>query len=320
MIPSFPEFKKLELNDRLPIEVHTRLHKPYSDFNFTNLFAWDTLDIRKVSELNGNLVVLFTDYVTNEPVFSFLGNKKCSETARDIIAYARSEHISPTLQYVTAECALQLKKDGFKVEEDEENFDYIFSVAQIASPQGSAYKVKRQSANRFSRTHPDAQFIIKDLRESAVQEQILALFNQWKNHKLSDTKYDWELEGVALRRLLDSAHQHDLTLSCLYLNNKLLGFSIDEVLGDTYAISHFVKADVQYKGIYEYLNECTAKHLVQEGVALWNWEQDLNIEGLKRLKMSYRPIDFLKKYRVSAPSAQSIWQRVQEFPLLGFIR
>ena len=34
------------------------------------------------------------------------------------------------------------------------------------------------------------------------------------------------------------------------------------------------------------------------GVEFWNWQQDLNIPGLRKLKMSYKPIGFLKKFFV----------------------
>lgn len=76
MIPQFPEFKIVEVGDREAVESHTHRYPPYSDFNFTSLWAWDTSNERMISELNGNLVVRFTDYATNEPFLSFLGTNK----------------------------------------------------------------------------------------------------------------------------------------------------------------------------------------------------------------------------------------------------
>ncbi|MGA9396241.1 MAG: hypothetical protein WCA83_14480 [Azonexus sp.] len=41
MIPDFPEFKPLELTDRAAIEAVVHAFPPYSDFSFTNLYAWN---------------------------------------------------------------------------------------------------------------------------------------------------------------------------------------------------------------------------------------------------------------------------------------
>ena len=73
MIPKFPQFKKIELSDRVDVEAHTSLFEPYSDFEFTCLWTWDMKGERMISELNNNLVVRFTDYNTHNPFLSFLG-------------------------------------------------------------------------------------------------------------------------------------------------------------------------------------------------------------------------------------------------------
>ena len=63
MITQFPDFKPLELFDKKYIETFTVQFPPYSDFNFTSIWAWNTNDKFQISNLNGNLVVLFYDYL-----------------------------------------------------------------------------------------------------------------------------------------------------------------------------------------------------------------------------------------------------------------
>lgn len=72
-IPAFPRFKHLDLDDQAEFDLFTGQYPPYSEFNFVNLFCYDTTGDCQVSILNGNLVVRFRDYVTREPFFSFLG-------------------------------------------------------------------------------------------------------------------------------------------------------------------------------------------------------------------------------------------------------
>ena len=81
MIPEFPEFKKLELSDKEDVEAFTKKFPPYSDFNFVSMWSWDIKGEMRLSILNGNLVVRFTDYITGDPFYSFLGNNKTNETA-----------------------------------------------------------------------------------------------------------------------------------------------------------------------------------------------------------------------------------------------
>lgn len=74
MISQFPQFKELELEDKEEIEKFTSKYPPYSDFNFVSMWSWDVRGDMRVSKLNNNLVVRFTDYLTGSPFFSFLGD------------------------------------------------------------------------------------------------------------------------------------------------------------------------------------------------------------------------------------------------------
>ena len=316
MIPTFPSFKEIEIADKAPIEEYTKQYRPYSDFNFTNLWCWNTKGKHEISLLNGNLVVIFSDYLTEEPCISFLGNKALKATVTELIAFAQKSNISPRLRYIPEESFEALRREGFAIEEDEENFDYIFSVEELARLEGPILKTKRQSSHKFERENPAARFSVEDIKDYAIQVQLISVFETWRENRISDTRYDMALESKAFHRLLDTVEDHDLLLSCIYLENVMIGFSIDEILPQGYAISHFLKADVSFKGIYEFFNEKVAGYLLTKGVTLWNWEQDLNIEGLRRLKKSYHPISYLKKYRVGTKRMSLDWKSVWPFNLL----
>lgn len=300
MIPRFPEFKKINIDDKKSIEAYTHRYKPYSTFEFTNVLAWDIRDDRMVSELNENLVFRFTDYTTHEPFYSFLGSNESESTAVQLLHSAEALGVSSTLRFITEEAVRDLQLTGLHIEEDRDNFDYIFSTSQIAGTQGSKLKRKRHSARKFSREYPDATFEVKDLNDVSVQKQIFSVLRQWENKKKLDNK-DCDLgnEEKAITRLLETANNHELILSGIFLHNTMLGFSIDEIVPHGYAMAHFIKADPSFKGIYEFFNQNLALYLVAHGIELWNWQQDLNIPGLRKVKMSYHPVNFLKKYRVS---------------------
>lgn len=299
MLPTFPKFKKIELSDRTHIESHTSKHSPYSDFNFTNLWAWDVTEARMVSELNGNLVVLFTDYITCEPGLSFIGNNCIASTVRTLIDYSICADVASVLRYIPEESVKGVMSENFRVEEDERNYDYVFSVLELANMEGKKFKQKRRLVSKFLGNHPHAQFLKLDFNDKNTHKQITStLYKWWHNKKITDKKYELEHEELAINRLLDTAEQHNLILTGVLLEGEMIAFSIDEILPNKNALSHFIKADLAYKGIYEFLNREISRYLMDQGVEFWNWEQDLGIEGLRQAKKSYRPAKYFKKYKV----------------------
>src|SRR5579872_3865640 len=89
MIPSFPRFKSLEIEDKEEIEHLTKKYPPYSDFIFTSLWAWDTNDTTQIAKLNGNLVIRFQDYVENNTIYTFIGDKDVIETIDTIFLFLK---------------------------------------------------------------------------------------------------------------------------------------------------------------------------------------------------------------------------------------
>lgn len=304
MISAFPKFQKIKSSDRAVIEKYTARYRPYADFNFTNLWAWDTKEEQRVSILNGNLVVRFTDYLTGESFLSFLGSRKCTDTARKLLDFAKISSISPVLRFVTEESLPELQTSTLVVNEDKDSFDYIYSVSRLANSRSAKLKPKHRRANKFLLQHPDARFEFRKLDDKTMQKQIMSVLRKWEDGKKKENKvYNLEYEARAITRLLENAdglmRGTKLFLSCVFLNDNMVGFGIDEIAQHNYAISHFIKADTAYKGIYEFLNEKIAAYLEANSVEFWNWQQDLGIGGLRDAKKSYDPVDFLKKYTVS---------------------
>jgi len=67
-------------------------------------------------------------------------------------------------------------------------------------------------------------------------------------------------------------------------------------------VIHFEKAALkkEYTGIYQYVNQAFTA-VLPEQYELINREQDLGDPGLRQAKESYRPVDFVKKYRAVRP-------------------
>ncbi len=300
MADSFPDFKKIEISDKDKIEIICSPHDPYSDFNFTSLWTWNTDDSLGISFFNKNLVIKIPDYITNRPVLSFLGTHLVDETIKTLIKYADRHGLDNTLKLIPELVIEHIShQKQFAIAEDADNHDYVLGVDEIATFAGGKYYDKRNLVNRFARAHPDHLCSDLDLSDKKVWTEINQLFDIWAD-TAKQTQAESANEKIAINRLLTSAET--LGVRCLgcYVNNKLVGFAAYEVSYNKFGFISFEKAEKKYSeaGLYAVLNHEVAKKLKKMGCKYINFEQDLGIPGLKTAKQLWRPIKFLKKYAV----------------------
>ena len=300
MLPNFPKFKKLTIDDQEEINKYTKIFPPYSDYNFVSLFSYNTKEFIEISVLHNNLVVKFQDYITNKPFYSFIGNLDVKETVLELIQLSLGNNLPPVLKLIP-EINISNNHsllEEFNILQDPDNFDYILSVDEIKTLQGNKYGGKRNFVNRFIRTYGEKEINVLDLTDIKIQTQIEELFFLWERTK-GKIRDETETEFTATKRLLESANFLNLIPIGIYHDGKLIAFSIDELIQDNYAIIHFEKADTSFVGIFQYLKQATAKHINDLGGKFINYEQDLGIEGLRQAKQSWNPVDYLKKYTIT---------------------
>ncbi len=299
MIPTFPNFKPLELSDRTSIESYTSKYAPYSDFNFTSLWAWDTEGKRQISELNGNLVVLFTDYHSGEPFLSFLGDNEQEKTSILLLEYCIKNGLPPILRLVPEISVENFQSLHLKFEDDNDNFDYIYSIRELTMMSGLKFQTKRGRSRKFSKENLDIRVETHDSIDKIIEETLEHILDVWELRKLEQHKeFNIEHERHCIKRLCNTFDSHNVRLTTVQASNETVAFSFDEVLPNKYSICHFWKADVAYVGVFDFLMQSKARLLYEDGIELINYEQDLGIDSLRRMKLSYRPVDYLKKYKI----------------------
>ena len=83
----------------------------------------------------------------------------------------------------------------------------------------------------------------------------------------------------------------------IHVDKQMVAYTVTEALNQETLVVHIEKAKPEYKGAYQAIN----KLFLENGgrsFKLVNREQDMDEEGLRKAKMSYNPVDFLKKYTV----------------------
>ena len=82
------------------------------------------------------------------------------------------------------------------------------------------------------------------------------------------------------------------------VDGKMVAYTVAEALTPQSIVIHFEKGDTQFKGVYQAINQMFLAHSARDFLTV-NREQDLNDEGLRKSKLSYNPMKFLNKSRMT---------------------
>ena len=166
-----------------------------------------------------------------------------------------------------------------------------FFTEKLKTYPGKKMHKKRNLLNQFLRNY-DAH--IAPLADSDMDEA-KGLLNMWQEtspQELSASDYHQCSEALEMRSELN------LTGAMIRADGNPAAFFLGEPLNeDTFTI-HFAKADIAYKGIYQFLFSRIASDFCPD-CRYMNLEQDLGSEGLRKTKVSYRPDLMAHKYRIT---------------------
>lgn len=173
----------------------------------------------------------------------------------------------------------------------EEDSDYIFLTEKIRTYAGRHLGGRRNLVHQCLDLYQPIGFSLTDQHKNDA----LQVLDAWRNHlsdEVENTDYSACKEAIEL--------QGELALQgkIYYADKKPIAFILGEPLNNEMFVVHFTKADIQLKGIYQYVYQDFAKSLDDHFTYL-NWEQDLGKEGLRHSKSAYLPDKMLKKMRVS---------------------
>jgi len=296
MIPTFPNFKLLEWKDYQEVEPFIFRFPPYSDFNFTSLWSWNTHERIKLSQLNNNLVVLFTDYLTNNDFLSFIGDCDIVGTAEVLLKWSEGNIRSTCLKLLPEHVIDRLNSKELIAIPDEDAHDYILSVPFLASLNEQRKSKIANNIRRFLKDYPN-NYVAESWLEEIDKQLYFDLFYEWAgNCNTVDTEKSNEFR--AFKRHLQIADGRIKVFS-LFVDDTLVAFDTIEFIKREYATVHFGKTNNKYKGVFEYFQWREGQYLLDNGIRYLNIEQDLGIPGLRFSKRKFKPCFFLKKFKIS---------------------
>ena len=180
-----------------------------------------------------------------------------------------------------------------QVEENRDWYDYLYESRDIVEFAGKKYAHQRNHVRRFERECPDWAF-----ERMGVQhvEEVRAFYRELigQRSKEGDTARE---EEEKVFEVLDHFEQYGFLSGILRAGGKIVGISMGEIVRDTLFV-HIEKADTGFSGVYQKLVQCYAQEFVTDEVRYINREEDVGDPGLRKSKLSYRPVKLLEKYTV----------------------
>ena len=304
------EFKKLEFSD---LELIRGYYEEYTnrtcDRTIGGSFMWRDYFHTMYALVEDTLIMKCIK--DGETVFCFPMGKQVDIALSAIEKYCEQEGIAPEFVSLSVDEMEYLKSryPDATIIENRDWSDYLYLTADHANFAGRKFTTQRNHINKFMKNYENWDFKLID--ETTLSD-VRAFYSDYEvRFAKSDVTAVEEQEKT--NEVLDKYDDYGFVGYALYVEQKVVGFAIGEIIGDVMFI-HVEKADKSMEGVNTMLVMQFAKAF--EGkVTYLNREEDVGDMGLRYSKTKYRPIDMVYKYEVNFKKV-SILENPKESRLL----
>jgi hypothetical protein len=279
------DFKPIELEDKPLFDKHFEKYPPiHSDNVFTTMISWKEYGKYHYAFLDDHLIIM--SQVKNNIQFRPPTGKRNKEVFDQVLKLAKDQSYEYPFGLVDTETKEWLSKTYPKLEftPRREYFDYVYLSSNLAELSGSDYSKIRNRLNKFKRNY---EYSVEKISEKNMAEvnEFLKRWCLWK-----DCESDPLLENEKKAILYSMSHFFDLDLSgiLMRIDGNIEAIAVYEKMNFDTSIVHYEKGSPDFDGIYKAINQETAK-ILQSNTMYINRESDMDLPGLRKAKMSYRP-------------------------------
>lgn len=317
---SLDSLKAIELADKPVLEPLLLALEPHScEMNFLNLYAWGFANCTKFTIFAGLpwvwyppeqaalLPRAYTQTALSKPrpgdrgedILLFPGGLNperwpSPQLLQAVTAVFQQHGYAGIIRNVPAEYvqAYPEIRSLYMVEKASRDVgEYLYSVASLVSLRGRRLGKKKNLIAQFLQSYPD-HAVLPFTADCISACQQLA--ESW--YASRETSNYSRMEAAALQQTFAAVDELAVEGFCLYVNKKLIAFSIFTRLNSNTCDEHFEKVDINYKGGAQFLNQQMMKSLLGK-YEFVNREQDLGIPGLRQAKKSYEPVQWRRNFQ-----------------------
>ena len=291
-------FKRLAIEDKNIFEKFVYPYKFLScEYSFTTLYIWREACDVCFTIYKDALIIKKKDFEGRYYFMQPLGYS--SENLKEIIDMLMVYKTENDMEYLFKDLEEEFMEeirniyDDVKdicIEEDRDNFDYLYESEKLIKLSGKKLHGKKNHYNSFVKNY---DYEVKDIEDAEVIKDVIIAAEKWYEANNDDYMLKCELQGI--KDILKNMKIINTKGIAVYVDDKIVAFSLGEKLNDDLAVIHIEKADVNYSGVYSFINKAFVDRNFND-VKIINREQDLGIAGLRKSKLSYHPFKLEKKY------------------------
>jgi len=285
--------KKIDIRDRKIINSFIEKYQiTTSEISFTNLYAWR-------GKYNFHYIILDDylwlinvkndKYYLSQPIGNYDDTAKLTQSIESMEKFLNGKPFKIKKSDENFLNVIHDLKFSYTYLSVRNDFDYLYDFEKMKTLSGNKYHKKKNHVNQFLKKYDNWHFepiSLKNFKD--VKEVCLDWFNDKNGEDL--------IEQDAIYDVLLNFDELAVSGGILYVESKPVAFVIGEQLNKETLVMHFEKGISGYHGLYPMVFHQYVNTL--EGYKYVNREQDLGIEGLRKSKLSYHPVELVKKYNI----------------------
>lgn len=286
------------------IKRYFKLRKPITCENvITDTYIWKNYYKTKYYINKWGLVWIFKvkdEYFSTVPLCENKDMVACVEDMRKYFNEELNQKLKLYLVDEDAKNILNLPEDKYSVVEERDYFDYVYNAKELMTLPGKRYHKKKNHLNAFLKEYAGRYEIRIPQCACEDRMKIFEFLERWHVARNIDDDYnrdDYELDGI--KYILSNCDMIKYYMMSVYVDGKLEAFTLGTYLvEEKTAYIHVEKANPEIRGLYPFVNQQFLINCFPDA-ELVNREDDMGLEGLRKAKMSYNPVDLVKKYTIS---------------------
>jgi hypothetical protein len=280
-----------------------------SGLSYSSLYMWKGINQFSWKEIGDYLCIAAADNLEEEMGLSFMfppltrtGGyeaeklRRTLDAAREEFAAKGEEFVMMLVPFHMVELFDKLLPGVFSFEADRPNFDYVYDTRELIELKGKKFHGKRNHLNYFL-NHYDYTYerMTPDMSDEVMR--FIDAFNERKALPEGHERELLEMEKEAMADVLTHLDDVGYLAGVIRIGGGVEAISIGGRLGTKTVTVHVEKANVEYRGLYQAINNEFCRHMASH-VKRINREEDMGIPGLRKAKLSYNPIKLVEKYIV----------------------
>ena len=292
---SSSEFKSIELQHKELINNHFKKYPVHhSDYSFSTMMCWHEYMKYYYILIDDSIIIMtkHEDMVQFRPPIG----PHTPQLERQVLELAKSEGSEPPFGMIDIDSKNRLENDFPKLifEPDRDFFDYVYLASDLEQLSGKKYLKIRNMLNRFKKRY---DYTVESINSGNIQELKMFL-ERWCLWKDCDKIPLLLSEKRAVQYCMKHFFELDLSGIVMRIEGNIEATSIFDKLNENTAVVHFEKAIPDFDGIYQAINQETAKILTKDYEFI-NREADMGFSGLRMAKEKYQPHHMVEIFHVN---------------------